>query len=74
MFLKKNCFALYNLYTLYRFLGLGHISLGLFFVKVYIIKVIIGLMVYIIWIFRVMSYDLMFRILVHIYQSLRFIL
>jgi len=30
MFVKKNCFALYNLYTLYSFLGLGHISLGFF--------------------------------------------
>ncbi len=34
-------FALYNLYI---FLGLGHISLGLFFVKVCIVRVVIGLM------------------------------
>jgi hypothetical protein len=34
MFLIKNCFALYNLYIFYSFLGLGHISLGIFFVRV----------------------------------------
>jgi hypothetical protein len=39
MFLRKIKISLYNLYTLYGFLGLGHISLGLFFVRV-----VIGLM------------------------------
>jgi hypothetical protein len=34
-------FALYNLYILYCFLGLGHISLGFLFVRVRIVKVII---------------------------------
>jgi hypothetical protein len=43
LFLKKH-FALYNLYALYKFLGLGYISLGFFFVKVCIIKVVIRLM------------------------------
>jgi hypothetical protein len=43
-FFKMFCFALYNLYTLYSFLGLGHISLGFFFVRVHIIRVVIGLM------------------------------
>jgi hypothetical protein len=28
----------------YNFLGLGHISLGIFFVRVHIIRVVIGLM------------------------------
>ncbi len=37
-------FALYNLYSLYSFLGLGHISLGLFFVKVCIVRIVIELM------------------------------
>jgi hypothetical protein len=37
-------FALYNLYTLYTVLGLGHTSLGFFFVRVCVIKVVIGLM------------------------------
>ncbi len=32
------------LYNLYSFLGLGHISLGFFFVKVCIVKVVIGFM------------------------------
>ncbi len=40
----KNCFALYNLYTLYNFLGLRHISLGILFVKVCIVRIVIGLM------------------------------
>jgi hypothetical protein len=43
MFFRKKCFALYNLCILYNFLGLGHISLGRFFVKVCIFKVVIGL-------------------------------
>jgi len=37
-------FALYNLYSLYSFLGLGHISLRFFFVRVCIIRVVIRLM------------------------------
>ncbi len=41
---KFFCFALYNLYNLYSFLGLGHISLGIFFVRVCIVRVVIGLM------------------------------
>jgi hypothetical protein len=40
---KKICFTLYNLYTLYNFLGLGHISLRFVFVRVHIIKVVIRL-------------------------------
>jgi hypothetical protein len=44
MFFFKNYFALYNLFILYSFLGLGHISLGIFFVKVCIIKLVIRLM------------------------------
>jgi hypothetical protein len=44
MFFKNNCFALYNFYILYSFLGLGHISLGFFFVRVCIVRVVIGLM------------------------------
>jgi len=42
MFKKK--IALYNLYNLYNVLGLGHISLGYFFIKVHIVRVVIGLM------------------------------
>jgi hypothetical protein len=41
MFFKFLCFALYNLYS---FLGLGHISLRFFLVRVCIVKVVIGLM------------------------------
>jgi len=67
-------FALYNLYILYNFLSLGHISLGLFFLRVCIVMVVIGLMAKYHLDFRVMSYDLMFKNLVHIYQGLRFIL
>jgi hypothetical protein len=44
MFLKKINFALYNLYSLYSFLGLGNISLGIFFVRVYIVRVVIRFM------------------------------
>jgi hypothetical protein len=44
MFIYFFSFALYNLYSLYNFLGLGHISIELFFVRVYIVKVAIGLM------------------------------
>jgi hypothetical protein len=40
--LKKNDFALYNLYILYSFLGVGHMLLGLFFVRVCIVRVVIG--------------------------------
>ncbi len=40
-FFFKKIFTLYNLYS---FLGLGHISLGFFFVKVCIVKVVIGFM------------------------------
>jgi hypothetical protein len=67
MFFIIFCFALYNLYTLYKFLGLGHISVGFFFVRICIVKVVIELMENIIWIFRVMPYDLVFKNLVHIY-------
>jgi len=57
-------------------LGLGHLghTFGLFFVMVYIVRVVIKLMAKYHWIFRVMLYDLMYRNLVHIFQSLRFIL
>jgi hypothetical protein len=44
MFLKLLFFALYNLYALHTFLGLGHISLKFLFVRVCIVKVVIGLM------------------------------
>ncbi len=39
-FKKNKCFALYNLYN---FLGLRHMSLGLFFVTVCIVRVVIRL-------------------------------
>jgi hypothetical protein len=39
MFKKK-----IELYNLYSFLGLRHISLGYFFVRVCIVRVVIGLM------------------------------
>jgi len=44
MFFLIFCFTLYDLYTLYKFLGLGHISLGLFFVRACIIRVVIKFM------------------------------
>jgi hypothetical protein len=44
MFFKFIFFALYNLYTLYNFLGFGHISLRPFFNKVCIVRVLIRLM------------------------------
>jgi hypothetical protein len=55
-------------------MGLRHISLGLFFVRIRIIRVVIRLMAKYHLNFRVMFYDLMFKNLVHIYQGLRFIL
>jgi hypothetical protein len=67
MFKKINCFALYNLYILYNVLGLGHISLGFFFDRVCIVKVLIGFMANIIWISRVRPYALGFRNLVYIF-------
>jgi hypothetical protein len=40
-----SCASLANLYVLHSFLGLGHISLRLFFfVRVCIVRVVIGLM------------------------------
>jgi len=71
-FFKKN--ALYNLYTLYNFWGLRHIPLGFYFFRVCIVKVVIRLMAKYHLILKVMPCDSMFRNLVHIYQSLRFIL
>jgi hypothetical protein len=44
MFLKLLFFALYNLHALHSFLGLGHISLNCFFVRVCIVKFVIRLM------------------------------
>jgi hypothetical protein len=54
-------------------LGLGHISIGIIFVRVCIIRVVIGLMEKYHLDFRVMPYDLMFKNLIQIYQGLRFI-
>ncbi len=69
-FIQKNCLICLNI----SFLGFRHISLELFFYKVYVVKGLIGLMANIIWIFGVRPYALGFRNLVHIFQSLRLIL
>jgi hypothetical protein len=66
---KSLMFSLYNLYILYSFLDLGHKSLGFFFVKVHIVRVVIELMEKYHLNLKVMPYYLMFRNLVHIYQN-----
>ncbi len=73
MFFKKKCSGLYNLYDLHSFLGLGHILVRFFFVKIFIIRFVIGLMAKYHLDFSGLPYDLMLKILGHIYQGLRFI-